>query len=211
MIHGSRHLAAVLTWKPFAATAVATATWLALTDPPSPLLLSTAAAAVAATTPLVLDDPAASTLQGSPTTLLRRRAHRAALVLPLLGAWWALAVTIVSLSTAHLPLAAHTLQLTTLAAIGLAGASTTSSVGGDHARGGTTGALAVIICFGTAFLPERSLQLVPVDPTAPDAARQLIVILAIAVAIQLAASADPARRTTPLRRARPTTDTPRAS
>ncbi len=208
MIVGSRHLAAVLTWKPFAATTVATATWLAFTDPPSPLLLSTAAAAVAATTPFVLDDPGAATLQSSPTTLLRRRGHRTALVMPLLVSWWALVATIVSRSTAHLPLAAHTLQLITLVAIGLAGASTASRVGSDRAGGGTTGSLAVIICFGTAFVPERSLQLVPADPTAPGATRQLIVILAVAVAIQLGASADPARRMTPLRRR--TADTARA-
>lgn len=211
MIRGSRHLAAVLTWKPFAATAVATAVWLAATERPSPLLLSTAAAAVAATTPFVLDDPAAATLQSSPATLRQRRAHRAALVLPFLGSWWALAVTIVSRSTTHLPLAAHTLQLATLVAIGLAGASATSRIGGDRAQGGTTGALAVIICFGTAFLPEGSLQLVPGDPAAPDAARQLIVILAVAVAIQLGASADPARCMTPLRWARRTADTARTS
>ncbi len=202
LIVGSRHVAAVLSWKPFAAAAVATATWLALTDPPSPLLLSSSAAAVAATTPFVLDDPGAATLQSSPTTLLRRRGHRVALVLPLVGSWWALAVTIVSRSTAHLPLAAHTLQLITLVAIGLAGASTTSRFGGDSSPGGTTGAIVVIVCFGTAFLPARSLQLVPADPTAPGAARQLVAILAVAVAIQLGASADPARRMTPLRRAR---------
>lgn len=211
MIRSTRHLAAVLTWKPFAATAVATAVWLALTERPSPLLLSTAATAVAATTPFVLDDPAATTLQSSPATLRQRRAHRAALVLALLGSWWVLAVTIVSRSTAHLPLAAHTLQLTTLVAIGLAGASTTSRIGSDRAQGGTAGALAVIICFGTAFLPERSLQLVPGDPAAPDAARQLIVILAVAVTVALGASADPARRTTPPRRARRTADTAPAS
>ncbi len=195
MISASRHLAAVLTWKPLAATAVGTATWLALSERPSLVLLSAAAAAIAAATPFVLDDTAAATLQSSPATLRQRRAHRVALILPLLAAWWALALTTVSRSTVHLPLAAHTLQFVTLVGIGLAGASTTSRVDSDRARGGTIGALAVIICFGTAFLPERSLQLVPGDPAAPDAARQLIVILAVAIAIQRGGSIDPARRT----------------
>lgn len=195
MIAGARHLAAVLTWKPLAATTVGTATWLALAEGPSPLLLAVAAAAVAAATPFVLDDTAAATLQSSPATLRLRRAHRVALILPFLVSWWVLAFIIVARSTVHVPVVAHTLQFATLVGIGLAGASTTSSADSDRARGGTVGALAVIICFGTAFLPERALQLVPADPGAPDAARQLIVILAVAVAIQVGGSIDPARRT----------------
>jgi len=208
MISGTRHLTAVVTWKPLAATAVATATWIALTERPSPLLLSAAAAAVAAATPFVLDDTAAATLQSSPATLRRRRAHRVALILPLLASWWVFAFAIVSRSTVDLPLAAYTLQLATLVGIGLAGASTNSSA--DRARGGTSGALAVAICFGTAFLPERALQLVPADPGSPGAGRRLLVILAVAVAIQLIGSTDPARPTTlRLRRSgRPGLNTP---
>jgi hypothetical protein len=141
----------------------------------------------------VLDDSAATTLQSSPATLRLRRAGRVALVVPLLASWWVLAALIVSSSTV-LPIAAYTLQFATLVGIGLAGASTTSRNEREHSRGGTTGALAVIICFGTAFLPERALQLVPVDPATPDSARQLIVTLVAAVAVQLSASADPARR-----------------
>lgn len=196
VIAGAGHLAAVITWKPLAATAMATTTWIALTVRPTGLLLSAAAAAVATTTSQVLDDPATATLQSSPTTLLQRRAHRVTLALLLLGIWWGLATTIVSRSSAHLPLASHTLQLITLVAIGLAGASAMSRITGDSAPGGTTGAIAVIICFGTAFMPDRSLQLLPVDPAAPDATRQLAVILAIAVALQLRSSIDPARRPT---------------
>ncbi len=196
MITCSRHLAAVLTWKPLAATAVTTATWLALTDRPSPLLLSATAAAVAAATPFVLDDTGAATLQSSPATLRRRRVHRVAIVLPLLASWWVVALIVMSRPNRDLPLAAHTLQLATLVGIGLAAASTTSRTDSDRAPGGTLGALAVIVCFGTGFLPERALQLVPSDPAAPDAGRQLFVILAVAVAIQLGGSTDPARRTT---------------
>jgi hypothetical protein len=194
MIAGARHLAAVLTWKPFGATAVATSAWLTLTGRPSLLLLSMAATAVAATTPFVLDDSAAATMHASPATLLRRRLHRTAMMVPVLGAWWALAVTIVSRSTAGVPLAEYTLQLVTIVAIGLAGASTAAKFGGDRARAGTAGSLAVIVCAGTAFLPLRSLQLVPNDPAAPDAARRLMVVLVVAVVIHLATSADPARR-----------------
>lgn len=201
MIPGTRLLAAVLAWKPLAAAAVGTAMWLALVERPSPLLLSVAATAVAAATPFVLDDTAAATLESSPATLRQRRGHRVALILPLIASWWAVAFTIVSRSTVDLALAAHTLQLVTLVGIGVAVASTTSNADSDRARGGTTGSLAVIICFGTAFLPERSLQLVPVDPEAPDAGRRLIVVLIVAVAIQLSASGDPARRT--MRRHRP--------
>ena len=194
MISGARHLAAVLTWKPLAATAVGTAMWLALVERPSPLLLSVAAAAVAAATPFVLDDTAAATLQSSPATLRRRRAHRVAMILPLIAAWWVLALIVVSRSIRDLPLAAHTLELATLVAIGLAGSSTTSRADGDSARGGTLGSLTVIICFGTAFVPLRALQLVPADPAAADAWRQLIVILALASVMQLSGSTDPARR-----------------
>lgn len=194
MIAGARHLASVITWKPLVSATIATTTWLALTARPSGLLLSTAAAAVAATTAHVLDDPAAVTLQSSPTTLLQRQAHRVTLAVPLLGVWWVLAIAIVSRSTTHLPVAAHTLQLIALLAVGLASASTAVRVVGDRSRGGTAGALAVIVCFGTAFLPERSLQLLPSDPTAPGAARRLIVILAVALVLQLGSSIDPARR-----------------
>lgn len=200
MIAGTRHLAAVLTWKPLAATAVSAAVWLAIVERPSRLLLSIAAAAVAAATPFVLDDTAAATLQSSPATLRRRRAHRIALALPLLAAWWTVALVAVSRSSRDLPLAAHTLQLATLVGIGLAAASTTSGVDGDRGRGGTLGALAVIICFGTAFIPELALQLVPADPAGQDARRRLVVALAVAVAVQLGGSIDPARRTTPRRR-----------
>ncbi len=194
MISGSRHLAATLTWKPLAATAAATAVWIALIERPSPLVLSLAAAAVAATTPFVLDDTAAATLQSSPATLRQRRAHRVAMVLPLLASWWVLALIVVSRSTRDLPLAAHTLQLSTLVGIGLAAASMVSSAGSDRSPGGTLGAIAVIVCFGTAFLPERALQLVTAAPADPGAGRQLIVTLAVAVVIQLSGSADPARR-----------------
>lgn len=195
MIAGTRHLATVLTWKPLAATTVGTATWLALTDRPSPLLLSAAAAAVAAATPFVLDDTAAATLGPSPTTLWRRRAQRISLVLPLLSGWWLLAFTIVSRSSDPLPPAAYALQLATLLAVGLAASSTSSSVDSERARGGTAGGVAVIVCFGTAFLPARALQLVPANPDAPDAGWKLVVLLAVAVVIQLGASTDPARRT----------------
>jgi hypothetical protein len=149
------------------------------------LLLSASAAAVAATTAYALDDPAAATLQSSPTTLLRRRAHRITLTLPLIVAFWALAKTIVRRSLPDLPFAAYTLQFATLVAIALAAASTMLTVAGEPARGGTFGALAIIVCFGTAFLRARSLQFMPSDPARPGALRQLIVILAIAVARRL--------------------------
>lgn len=196
MISPTRHLAAVLTWKPLSATAGATAVWLALTEHPSPMLLSATAVAVAAATPFILDDTAAATLQSSPVTLRQRRVHRVAMALPLLALWWALALVVVSRTNRYLPLAAHTLQLATLVGIGLAAASTTSRANTDRARGGTLGALAVIVCFSTGFLPAPALQLVPADPAAPNAGRQLFVILAVAVAIQLGGSTDPGRRTT---------------
>ena len=199
MIAGVRHLVVVITWKPLAATAMATATWLALAARPSGLLLSTASAAVAATTAHVLDDPAAVTLQSSPSTLLRRRAWRVVLAVPVVAVWWVLAIAIVSRSPAHPPLAEHTLQLVALSAVGLAGACTAAMIVGDGTRGGTAGALGVIACFGTAFRPARSLQLVPIDPAAPGAARRLIVVLAVALVMQLGSSIDPARRLPGLR------------
>jgi hypothetical protein len=150
----------------------------------------------------VLDDPAAATLRCSPTTLLRRRTHRVTFAVPLIAAWWALTTTTFSRSTAHVALAAHTAQLGALVAIGLAGSCVSSRFVGDHARGGTAGALVVIVCFGTGFLPARQLQLVPVDPAGPGAVRQLTAVLAVAVAVQLGASIDPARRTRPGRRRR---------
>jgi hypothetical protein len=194
MIAGARHLASVITWTPLVAATTATIAWLELTARPSGLLLSTAAAGVAATAAHLLDDPAAVTLQSSPTTLLRRRAHRVTLAVPLIAAWWVIAGAIVSRSTANLSLAAHTLQLIAMCVVGLAGAATAARVVGAGSRGGTAGALAVIVCFGTAFLPAPSLQLLQTDPAGPGAVRRLAVVLAVALGIQLGSSIDPARR-----------------
>lgn len=194
LIAGAGHLASVVTWRPLAATTVATTTWIVLSVRPSGLLLSTTAAAVAAAVPHLLDDPASATLQSSPTTLRRRQSHRLLTALPAVGLWWALATTFVSRSSAHLPLAAHTLQLIALLAIGLAGCAAAARLLGDDARCGIAGALAVMIGFGTGLLPEPALQLVPSDPAAPHAARQLVVVLALGLALHLAASTDRARR-----------------
>lgn len=194
MIAHARHLVAVVTWRPLAATATATAAGLALIEGPRPILLAVAAAAVAAATPFVLDDAAAATLEASPTTLRRRHARRVAIVLPLLAAWWVFALVVVSGRNRGLSAGAYTLQLATLVGIGLAVASVTSATGSDRTRGGSLGALAVIVCFGSAFLPFPALQIVPADPARPDAGRHLIVVLVVAIAVQVAGSADPARR-----------------
>jgi hypothetical protein len=199
MTSGRRHLASVITWKPLAATAAATAGWLALTARPSPLLLSVSAAAMAAATPFVLDDSAAATLQSSPATLLRRRAARIVMTVPLLGVWWASTTTIVSRSSPHLPVLAHSLQLVTLVAMALAAASAISSAVNDNGRAGMFGALVVLICFGASFIPLRPLQLVPLDPSAHGAGRRLWVLLATAIAVQVGSSTDPARRLMPRR------------
>ena len=160
---------------------------------PSGLLLSASAAAVAAATAYTLDDPAAATLQSSPTTLLRRHAHRITLTLPLLVAFWTLATMIVQRSPPDVPSPRTPCSSPHSWRIALAAASTMVTVAGYPARGGTFGTLTVIVCFGTAVPPGPPHRSTP-PPTPPGPAPQLVIVLAIAVALLLASSTDPARR-----------------
>ncbi len=54
--------------------------------------LSVAAAAVAATTAFVFDDPGAETVAASPSSLARRRLHRAGIAVCGVGVWWVIAL-----------------------------------------------------------------------------------------------------------------------
>lgn len=195
----AHHLWHVMTWKAMAATMAATTAWVALAASPSMLMLSIAAAAVAAAAALLFDDPAAVTLAPSPMTLRRRRAHRIALALLGIGAWWGVAVTLLSHRLQGLPITATTLQFAVLAAIALAASSWAARRNNDT-NGGTVGTLTVLACFGSGYLPDRWWWLLPSDPTAPGATTRLVAALAVALLVQFAATTDRAHRTTFVRR-----------
>jgi len=193
------HLWHVMTWKAAAATMVATTAWVALAASPSRLMLSIAAAAAAASAAFLFDDPAAVTLAPSPLVLRRRRAHRVALALLGIGAWWGVVVALLSRRLEDLPIAAPTLQLAVLTTIALAASLSAGRLTNDTI-GGTAGALTVLACFGSGCLPHRWWWFLSSDPTAPDATTHLAVALAIALAVQFAATTDRAHRRTFVRR-----------
>ena len=198
MISGTRHLAAVLTWKPLAATAVATAAWLALIERPSPVAAlgrgrgRRRSNAVRSRRHRRRDAPIvarhAAPTPGSPSRagsavarlVVGARPHHRAHARP---------------STCRWPRTRCNSSRSLASA--LAGASTASSADSDRARGGTIGALAVIICFGTAIPPRaRHSNSCPPTPPPPTLGGNSSSSSPSPLAIQLGGSIDPARRTT---------------
>jgi hypothetical protein len=186
-----RHLARAVAWAPAAVTAVAATAVVALVPNPSPLTVSTVAAAVGATAAFALDDPAAVTLASSPATLARRVAWRVSTAMLLLAGWWAAVVVLAASRRSGVPVVAYSAQVGAVAAIGLAGAAWVAHTGRE---GGLVGAVGALACYGASFLPVRLLHVLPADPTAPGAGRHLAVVFAVALAVMLLTSADPAHR-----------------
>jgi hypothetical protein len=177
------YLARAVRWPPIVVGAAA-AVALALSDAAAPFVIAVAAAGLA----YVLDDPAAAILDATPASRPRRRVLRLSLTLPLAAVLW-LAVVLPLWSTqpgapgagpAHLALA-------TLAAVVLAG----SAVGGAVAGGPLALGLAVA---GTALPAPWTL------PVAAGQSRNWLVVLALATAVLVVVSRDPAFRA---RRRRP--------
>jgi hypothetical protein len=183
-------------WQPIVVAAVAAAVVLRLArlDPAMERFL--VALLLALGTALVLDDPAAATLAASPTTLWRRRRHRLALALVLVGvAWVALDRVAGHPGAALVPPGSATLVLGTLLGVVLASAAL---AGGDDRLGGAAaGPVLLGFVIVVAQLPER-WSLLPVA----GHERRWGLVLAAAVLVLLAASRDPAARWPPARRAR---------
>jgi hypothetical protein len=166
--------------------------WLAAGPLRSPLTINVCIAVVAASTAYVIDDPAAATLATSPTTLRRRRAHRVLAAVVGVAAWWAVAVAVIALRAVETAVAADTLRLAAFVTIALATSAWVDRVGHDNA--GTAGAVAVLAAFGSSYLPERWLQVVPADPVDGAARRHLLLTAIVALGLVPTASADPAHR-----------------
>jgi hypothetical protein len=148
-----------------------------------------AGALVAAATAFVIDDDAAATLAASPVTRLRRRAARWSVAASVVGGWLVLVPFLADARTGSgRPPAAAFAECAALALIAQAGACL--AIGRtDDGRGGIFGVATVGLCFLGAYLPLS--QWWPLEE-APHT-RRLALVSATALAVALAASADPAR------------------
>jgi hypothetical protein len=198
-------LPTVSTWQPAAAVAVIGLVVIISTpsvggDPLMRLRLS--AIGMAAALAFVLDDRAAVTLAPSPLTLLERRALRVGVVIPIVAAWWASLLVLLSVRSSQ-PVPATSmvlLELVMYSAIGLAGA-VWSQRRSDDGSGGVAGAVLVTVLFLSASL--RMPEWWPLARTSSGMVpARLQLVLATAVVALVAGSLDPAGRR-PRTRSRP--------
>lgn len=180
-------------WKPIAVASACSVAWLAAAPSVSELLITVITASVAASTAYVIDDPAAVTLAASPTTLRRRRGQRLLAVVVALGAWWAVALAIITMRSVDTALLSHSLRLAAFVAIALATSCWADRVTPDG-NAGTAGAVATLAALGSSFLPEWWLRVVPLEAVDGAGRRQLVVTALVAVVLVSTASGDPARR-----------------
>jgi hypothetical protein len=191
------HLLRAVLWPPLGVAALV-ATLVARRAELDPLLeYGLAALLLALALALVLDDPAAATLAASPTPLRRRRALRLAVALPLLAAGWAMVGWAAAPTGGGLfPPGWATLVLATFAGVVLASAAVAGRDGG--LGGAAAGPALLAFAVAAALLPGR-WALLPVD----GRERRWQLLLALALVVLLAASADPAARRPWARRAGP--------
>lgn len=152
--------------------------------------LRVAAALVAAAACFVVDDDAAATLAAVPVSRLTQRVARAVFAAGFLAAWM-IVVTVVAdvLTGVGRPPIAALAEIGTLELIALAGACL--AIGRtDDSRGGIVGAVVALVCFATVYLRPHWWWPITAEPEL----RRLLVIALGALAVALAASADPARR-----------------
>jgi hypothetical protein len=169
------YLQRAVRWRPLLGAAAA-ALLLARADAPSSFVLAILASGVA----FVLDDPAAAILDATPASRPRRRALRLVLTLPLgLVLWLAVVQPLWSLRPAAPAAAPADLALIALVAVVLAAAA---------AGGGVAGApVALAVAVAGAALPAPWGLAV-----APGLTRNWIILLALATAVLLGLSRDPA-------------------
>jgi hypothetical protein len=149
-------------------------------------LLRLAAACGALGTAFLLDDPATRSTPTVPTSRLVRHLVRAGIALPVIGAWWVVALTVVRTAVkpevvAGLPRAAITLEAAALVLVALALAAAGLRLTADGAVG-TFAAPALLFFLAIAwFLPHRmALILNPTDPQWTSAHRRWTVLLVAA-------------------------------
>jgi hypothetical protein len=189
-------------WLPFLAAAALgyvvvaapAVTSVVLSDHDLTNLLRFAALCVAVGVAFLLDDPAARSIVTVPTGRLTRHAVRAALVLPVVGAWWAVAVVTTIAGAEHdigktVPVWAVTLEAGTLVATALCLAAV-GLLGAANGMASTVAAPALLALATVLYLlPERiALFLAPGDPQWTAAHGRWWLLLAIAFAVGIWAS-----------------------
>lgn len=180
------YLQRAVRWRPILGASAA-ALVLAQADAPAAFVLASVAAGLA----FVLDDPAAFILDATPASRPRRRALRLALTVPLaVVLWLAVVQPLWSLRPAAPAAGPAHLALAALVAVVLAAAA----VGGGIA--GAPAALAVVVAGAIVPAPWGLA-------VAPGESRNWFVLLALATAVLLGLSRDPAATTfDPRRRVR---------
>lgn len=163
----------------------------------------------AACAALIIDDPVASTLAASPTPLWVRRAQRLALAAAALGIGALPVLFRAGLIGGRLPprLQAYAaLEIAVYAIFGCAVAATAARWGHEGSAG-IAGACAVMVAFTTSVMLPSYARLFPATPFAEESRGRLLLNLAVATAVLVWSSADPAVRS-PRARTRRTPPTP---
>lgn len=169
--------------------------WRALdTDSGAVLVLRGVAVLLATALALSVDEPSGALLDATPTPLVQRLTARLVVCASLVLPCWALAVGAAALAGADVPVAALTLELAALVALGLAVPSALRRWWGVPEPAVVTGPVLLGALLGALRLPE-ALSLLPFTPLDPawGAAhgRWTVVLLASATVLAVAVS-DPA-------------------
>jgi hypothetical protein len=146
-------------------------------------------ALVGASVAFVLDDDAITTVAATPITRLTQRTTRAAVGVAFVVAWLIVVVLAAdALTGVGRPPNALLMEPAAVALIAFAVACL--AIGRtDDGRGGIVGAFVALACFATSYIPTRWTLF-----TAEPRVSRLLVISAVALALAVAASADPAKR-----------------
>jgi hypothetical protein len=178
-----------------AAAVLVAVTWPALDhDGAAVLVLRGVAVLLAAALALAVDEPAAQLLDATPTPLVQRLVARAGLCCAVLVPGWLLTIGVATRAGADVPVAALTLELAALTAVGLAVPASLRRWWQVSEPGLVTGPVLFGALLGAAHLPP-TLALLPGSPADPvwDAAHQRWALVLIAAGLLLArAVADPA-------------------
>ena len=176
-----------------AAVALVASTWTGLDDDGTAVMvLRGVAVLLAAALALAVDEPAAALLDATPTPMVERLTARLALCAVLVAPTWAAAVAVTSLRGADVPLAAMTLELAGLVAVGLAVPLALRRWWRVTEPAVVVGPLLLGLLLGAAHLPRRValLPASPLDPSWTTAHLRWSVLLVAALALLVAALAD---------------------
>ena len=186
-----------------AAVVLLAATWNGLDeDGTAVTVLRGVAVLLAAALALAVDEPAAALLDATPTPMAERLTARLALCAVVVLPTWSAAVAVPSLRGADVPLTAITLELGALVVLGLAVPLALRRWWRITEPAVVVGALLLGALLGAAHLPRRLVLLpaTPLDPSWEAANLRWSGLPVAALALLVAALADPATARTARRR-----------